>query len=114
MKFEVVPSETDAGVLLVRGELDVSAVARLSTAGRKVLEAGARDVVLECAALEFTDSSGVGCLVVLHKRAAERGGTLVLRGVNERFRRLLEMVRLDQVFVLEGPATPTRAMPASA
>lgn len=111
MNFEVAPSESETGVLFVRGELDVAGVARLSTAGRKVLEAGATDVVLECTALEFTDSSGLGCLVALHKRAAERGGRLVLRNVNERFERLLAMVRLDQVFALERLA-PVRSAAA--
>src|SRR3954471_13711239 len=101
MTFSAEQSSSDPSVVVVTGELDVATVGELREVGLKALAAGGPDLVIDASGLEFTDSTGLGCLVSLHKRAAEAGGTLVRRGSNDRLRRLLEMVSLTSVFRVE-------------
>jgi anti-anti-sigma factor len=50
------------------------------------------------------DSAGLGTLVMLQLRAAERRHTVCLRGVSEELRFLLLMTRLEDRFDIEGRA----------
>jgi anti-sigma B factor antagonist len=101
MTFSAEQSSDDPSIVVVTGELDVATVGDLREVGLKALTAGGPDLVIDASGLDFTDSTGLGCLVALHKRAAEAGGSLVLRGVNDRLRRLLDMVSLTTVFRVE-------------
>jgi len=47
------------------------------------------------------DSAGLGALMLVQRRAAERGQQVVLRNLNDEMRFLLVLTRLDQLFVFE-------------
>lgn len=55
-------------------------------------------VQLDLGDMEDVDASGLGTLVVLQKRARERGLTTQLVGVQPRVRRLLANTRLEALF----------------
>ena len=61
-----------------------------------------RRVVLDLAAVEFIDSSGLGALVSALKAARTGGGELRLAALRPNVRQLLEIMRLDRVFSLYG------------
>lgn len=46
------------------------------------------------------DSAGLGALMLLQRRAAERRQTVALRGANDELRFLLVLTKLDDLFVL--------------
>lgn len=56
-------------------------------------------VALELSRVEFFDSAGMGALFSLQKRIAERGGTIVLVGLNRSVMGMFRMVGFDVVFV---------------
>lgn len=57
-----------------------------------------KDVVLDCAAVEFIDSSGLGLLIAMLKRVAERGGELKLAGITKKMRMVIEITRTHKIF----------------
>jgi N-acetylglucosaminyldiphosphoundecaprenol N-acetyl-beta-D-mannosaminyltransferase len=56
--------------------------------------------VLDLRALEFIDSTGVGLLIRLQKRARYFGQQLILAGANEKIRRALQLMKLEEFFVM--------------
>ena len=61
-------------------------------------------LVIDLSATRQVDSSGLGALVLVQRRAAEMRRAVLLRGVSEELRVLLVMTRLDDRFVFEDRA----------
>lgn len=57
-----------------------------------------RNVVMDLAKVEFMDSSGLGTLIALLKRVAERGGDLKLCCIQKKVRLVFEITRAHRVF----------------
>lgn len=88
----------DGEVLVVTYEgesLDAYAATELRTRIASRIEEGWRYVVLDLSSVRFLDSTGLGVLVHLHKRAA-RGGRFVLCGVGEMVLDVLRLTRMDR------------------
>ena len=68
-------------------------------------------VILELAAIDFIDSSGLGLLVRLLNRARFAGGDLRIAGASPRMREILRVTKLEQV--LHPHATTADAIAAT-
>lgn len=64
-------------------------------------EGGGR-LVLDLAGTRHVDSAGLGALMLIHRKAAERRLSVGLRGANEELRFLLVLTKLDDLFEIEG------------
>jgi anti-anti-sigma factor len=100
--FEVsIDDKGDGDVLVVvRGDLDLAAVPRLREAVEPVQRSVS--VVIDCSALDFVDSSGLGCLVELRNRALDRGGDLRLINVPRPAARTITMGGLAEVLGIDA------------
>lgn len=94
------PSTCEPGgpvVVALRGELDVmdaaSVVAQLCA-----VAARGRVVIVDLAALEFIDSSGIAALVRVRSNARHAGGDLLLAAPQRQVLRILEVTRLIDAF----------------
>ena len=67
------------------------------------LPEGSGRLVIDLAATRQVDSAGLGALMLIQRRAAERAQAVVLRGANEELRFLLVLTRLDDLFDLDPP-----------
>lgn len=65
-------------------------------------EGGGR-LVIDLTATQHVDSAGLGALMLVQRRAAERRQQVALRNVNEELRFLLVLTKLDQLFQFEPP-----------
>ncbi|WP_333774980.1 STAS domain-containing protein [Streptomyces sp. IBSBF 3136] len=89
-------SAARTGVLTLRGELDYDSAVQLQEAADQVLADARRSVlVVDCSALEFCDSSGIGCLVRVYQRLSARGGVLRLAAVPVSVARVFALTGLD-------------------
>jgi len=61
-------------------------------------ETGNKAVVLDCTATSYIDSSGLGCLVMAHSRAAQHGGKMPIFGLSRRGLELMVLTKLTTVF----------------
>ena len=59
---------------------------------------GLTGIDLDCTALEFLDSSGLGVLISVQKLARERGGSFRLLSPRPTILQVLELTRLHRVF----------------
>lgn len=60
-----------------------------------------KDVVFDCAALEFIDSTTLGTFVKLFKRLKAEGHALILKDVRPRIKKLFEICALDRIMEFE-------------
>jgi anti-sigma B factor antagonist len=90
--------EVEPGQLVhLAGRLDVHAAADARLGLADAVQTGSGDLVIDLAALEAVDATGLGVLVGAHRRADRAGRTLVLRDVPPPVWRLLFLTRLDRV-----------------
>jgi anti-sigma B factor antagonist len=84
-------------VVTLRGELDITGAASVAAA---LAAAAARqpEIVVDLAALEFIDSSGVAALAYGRKHARQAGGDLLLAAPRPPVLRVLTLTRLIDVF----------------
>jgi len=50
------------------------------------------------------DSAGLGALMLIQRKAAERNQVVVLRHLRDEFRFLLVLTKLDDLFEIDGPS----------
>jgi len=95
----------EGGLLLGQGEKD------LFDAHSGLLDGGSRCLVVDLTGLRSIDSSGVGSLVVVAKRSAERGAKVKLAVRPEgAVRRVLEVTCLDRAFeIYTDPESAARS-----
>lgn len=84
-----------ATVIAVGGELDLGSSPRLREAGVRQLVAGVPLLVLDLTDLEFLDSTGLGVIVGLLKRARTLGSDLRLVIARERVRAPFRVTGID-------------------
>jgi anti-sigma B factor antagonist len=59
-------------------------------------------LVIDLARTRHVDSAGLGALMLIQRRAAERRQIVVLRNLSEEIRFLLVLTKLDDLFQLES------------
>ena len=92
----------DAYVL--SGELDVATASAWAGELRSYSAARTGNILLDCAAVTFIDSSGLRALVVISKQLREAGRTMQLVNPPPFFRRRLEVAGLLDLFTVAPPA----------
>ncbi len=68
----------------------------------EALDEGAGRLVIDLSGTRQVDSAGLGALMLIQRKAAERRQTVCLRGANEELRFLLVLTKLDDLFELEA------------
>jgi len=94
--------ESDGQVIVtLRGQLDLAEAARVAAA-LAVVAAREPQIIVDLAALEFIDSSGVAALVRGRNLARRAGGELLLAAPQQQVLRVLTLTRLIDVFPLHA------------
>jgi anti-sigma B factor antagonist len=88
------PDRTVAIVTVV-GEVDLATVAELRSTLNRVMTAPRQEVVVDLAAVDFIDASGVGALVGAAAAAARAGVKFRLKAPSPSVERVLDLARLD-------------------
>jgi anti-sigma B factor antagonist len=99
--------EGDAAVVRARGDIDLSTLARATTA-LDGARAGARSLVLDLREVGFMDTSGLRLIIEEQRRAAETGYRFAVVRGSRRVQRLFEIAGLggdDELFV-DAPPRP--------
>lgn len=89
-------------VLSLAGVLDVVTVCDLQPLVDALVAEGRRSVVVDAAALRMIDSTGVGAIVGLVKRARSFGGAVRVSGLNAQPLEVFRLLRLDLILELPG------------
>lgn len=93
-------NETENDVLIVKadGGLNRQTAAEFVDSLTRLIDAGLKKIIVDCSALDYVSSYGLGILIRLHARLKKRGGDVKLSCVRGALPQLLSITRLDQVF----------------
>lgn len=87
----------DNGVLSFRGPLTMENVPPFLNAVRRE---GAPTMILDFSGVPYLDSSGLGCLVSAYTSFSKSGRRVALTGVNQRVRKVFEITKVEQLFLM--------------
>src|ERR687896_1036808 len=97
------PSDMERG-LAAPETLGLDSRVEIRKAATRLLEEmpeGMGRLVIDLARTRHVDSAGLGALMLIQRRAAERRQIVVLRNASEEIRFLLVLTKLDDLFQLE-------------
>lgn len=95
-------SADDKLIIALTGEIDAATSEDFYAQVCAIYENDKKDVVFDCAALEFIDSTTLGTFVKLFKAVKADGNSFKLVKVRPRIKRLFEICALDRVMEIEG------------
>ncbi len=99
------------GVIHIRGEITAASERPLMDAYGTASDQRTRVVILDFSALEYMNSGGIGLLVTLLVRANRQKQRLFATGLNEHYRQIFELTRLDEAIGIHE--TESAAMAAA-
>jgi anti-sigma B factor antagonist len=94
-------TRTDAGpetTLKIDGVLDAVTAPEIRPTLDALVAEQRKKIIVDLSALRLIDSSGVGALVSLFKRAKAYGGELTIVGLKDQPLAIFRLLRLDRVF----------------
>ncbi|HEX2805487.1 MAG TPA: STAS domain-containing protein [Kineosporiaceae bacterium] len=99
MTQALVTSSVHQGRRIVRvtGEVDVNTGPKLRDHLLALVAGGEHDIVVDLSEVSFLDSSGLGVLVMVHKRIRTAGGALRLAGCQPEVVSIFHVTALDRV-----------------
>ena len=89
-------SDPAAGVIRVAGDVTSGSEAALMAAYAQLVGGGARLIILDFGDLAYMNSGGIGLLVTLLVRVQRQGQRLRAVGLNEHYRQIFSLTRLDE------------------
>lgn len=98
-------------VVDIKGEINAFCEEPLMAAYAEASEAGTGSIVLNFSGLEYMNSGGIGLLVTLLIRAQRSGQKLLACGLNDHYRQIFELTRLDEAIgIYDGEAAALAAV----
>jgi anti-anti-sigma factor len=101
-------------VVSLAGECDLETSPELRRAVDSISANGPPRVVVDLAALDFIDSSGINVLVGAARTLAGEGGSLTLAGASAHVRRVFEIAHVPDVVALADSVEAALAEPGGA
>jgi anti-sigma B factor antagonist len=96
-------------VLDIHGDVTAASEQALSDAYAKASTPTTKAIVLNFTALEYMNSGGIGMLVTLLVRANRQRQKLLAYGINQHYRQIFELTRLDEAIGIHDTETAALA-----
>ena len=98
-----------ASIIEIRGDVTAGSVDVLMDAYPRASDGQTRSIVLDFSRLEYMNSGGIGLLVTLLVRANRQRQRLFAFGLNEHYRQIFELTRLDEAIEIYESETDALA-----
>lgn len=83
------------------GSIYVEEAAQLRESLIGYIEKGHKTFVIDLGNVDYIDSSGLGTLVAIQKRALQNGGSVIIKNLKGLVKDLFELTRLTKVFEIQ-------------
>jgi anti-sigma B factor antagonist len=93
-------TDGDKAILAVRGSVDLTTAPALRTRLAELIDDGHTCIVVDLAATDFLDSTGLGALVSALKRLRMKDGEIRVVCTTGHVRKVFEITSLDRVFAM--------------
>ena len=88
-------------VATLAGEMDTAAAVEVEETLKPLQQTGGKDVIIECAELEYIASSGLRILLGILKAAKANGSKVILRHVNDDIKNVFKLTGFINIFEFE-------------
>ena len=88
-------------VATLEGEMDTAAAVEAEEVLKPLYTSDGKDVVIDCAGLEYIASSGLRILLSILKGAKAAGSKVVMRGVNDDIKNVFKLTGFISIFEFE-------------
>lgn len=88
-------------IIALSGEIDSATVEDFYTEVRAIYLNDKKDIIFDCTALTFIDSTTLGTFVKILKQLKQDGYALSLKNVQPRIRKLFEICSLDRIMEID-------------
>jgi anti-sigma B factor antagonist len=85
-------------IVSITGEVDLSCSPALAERCTELVDAGHRNLIIDCTEVQFLGSSGLAVLLDVRSRIEELGGRLRVAGLRTSVARVFQVTELDKVF----------------
>ena len=100
MEIEITRSNKEVTVCL-HGRLDTPASQEIAPQFHALSEEAGDTIILDCTDLSYISSSGLRLFLTLRKAAAEKGGRIVVRNLNDGIRNVFMMTGFLSLFEIQ-------------
>ena len=97
-KFEEIDGKY---VATLEGELDTAAAVGVENVLKPIYQSDGKDVIIDCAALEYISSSGLRILLNILKGAKATGSKVIMRHVNDDIKNVFKLTGFISIFEFE-------------
>lgn len=95
-------SEKDMWYVEVAGEIDIYTANRLKETLINLINEKNIDIRINCEALDYIDSTGLGVLIGALKRLKQDNRNIILANPKQNISKLLNITGLNKIFIIEG------------
>lgn len=100
--MELIIQEQEKEVLAeFNGRLDTPASLEIAPQTETLMSAAAKTIILDCTNMDYISSAGLRIFMKLRKASAEKGGKIILKGLNEVVSDVFMMVGLLNLFEVQ-------------
>jgi len=89
--------EDDSSILILRGEIDASNSVELDAAISQVVQDGAKNILIDCSALDYISSAGLGVFMSYLEEFEENKVKMVIFGLKDKVFQVFHILGLDQL-----------------
>ncbi|MGM0369673.1 MAG: STAS domain-containing protein [Bacillota bacterium] len=101
--MEVKKDNQTQATLVADKKIDITNSQSLKEELLELIEEGYTEIIIDFDKVQSVDSSGLGKLLLIHKRLKERNGKLKIINVNSEYvQKMFSMIHLDKVLDIEG------------
>ena len=100
MEIKVEQQNPDVTVYL-KGRLDTLAAQEVSEQLESLNEDASGTIIMDCTEMSYISSSGLRIFLTLRKAAAEKGGKVIVRGINNDIRSVFMMTGFLNLFEIQ-------------
>jgi anti-sigma B factor antagonist len=111
--MEVRRSGDATGVIEVRGDVTAASEDALMDAYTRAADGSTQAILLDFSGLAYMNSGGIGLLVTLLVRANRAKQRLLACGLNDHYRQIFELTRLDEAIAIYGDEAEALAAAAA-
>lgn len=88
----------ESNIINIPKDFIVDEVATFRADINKLIDKGQKNFTFDFSDCDFIDSTGLGALVSIYKKCAEKSGSIKLKALKPEVEKLFKLTRLDKVF----------------
>ena len=101
--------EGDHDLINIVGEVDASSSIELDTAMDEAIKSGRKSFLVDCSALEYISSAGLGVFMSYIEEFKKHEISIVFYGLNEKVANVFEILGLDQLLNIKETKEEAKA-----